>query len=259
MVRVILKDLGVEFPITPVSSRSLRNVVLQTASKIGGVITANDRDIGKVEALSHVTLNLKEGDRLALVGPNGAGKTTLIRTLAGIYEPTHGRRYVEGSVVPMFDIGLGIDDEATGYENILIRGLILGMSAARIHEKAAEIAEYSELGDYLNMPMRTYSDGMKLRLVFAIATAVQGEIILMDEWIAVGDANFKRKTQERLQERVFGSGIVVLASHDNELLKSICNLGLYLENGKMKHFGPIDDVIDHFEADIGTSKLELHS
>jgi ABC-2 type transport system ATP-binding protein len=250
VVRVILNDVGVEFPITPISSRSIRNVVVKTASKIGGIIIKGDEDGGRIEALSHINFTLEKGDRLALIGPNGAGKTTLIRTLAGIYEPTHGRRYVEGSLVPMFDIGLGLDEEATGYENILIRGLILGMSASHIHEKAASIAEYSELGDYLNMPMRTYSEGMKLRLVFAIATAVEGDIVLMDEWIAVGDTNFKRKTQERLHSKTFSSGIVILASHDTALLRDICNLGLYLEKGKMKCFGPIDEVLDMFAKDM---------
>lgn len=249
MVKIVLENVGVEFPVTPISSRSIRNVVLKTASKIGGKIIKDDEEHKKVRALSGISLTLNKGDRLALVGPNGAGKTTLIRTIAGIYEPTNGRRYVAGSLIPMFDIGLGLDEEATGYENIFIRGLILGLKASEITKKAEEIAEYSELGDYLNMPMRTYSEGMRLRLVFAIATALDGDIILMDEWIAVGDADFRRKTHSRLEEKTFSSGIVVLASHDTALLRKMCNLGLHLENGSVKNFGPLEEVLESIEAE----------
>jgi ABC-2 type transport system ATP-binding protein len=212
-----------------------------------GSFIKDQSNIEVVRALSDVSFTLQKGDRLGLVGSNGAGKTTLIRTLAGIYEPTHGSIAVEGTRVPMFDIGLGLDEEATGYENIYIKGLILGLPAKEIRNKMTEIAEYSGLGHYLDMPFRTYSEGMRLRLVFAIATSVEGDIILMDEWIAVGDAEFQQKTHERLREKTFSSGILVIASHNPGLLREICNLGIHLEGGAVKKFGPIEDVLAELE------------
>ena len=151
----------------------------------------------------------------------------------------------------MFDIGLGLDEEGSGYENIYIRGLILGLAPKAIASKVEEIAAYSELGKFLEMPIRTYSEGMRLRLVFAIATSIEGDIILMDEWIAVGDANFRRKTHERLRDKAFGSGIVVLASHDTSLLREMCNVGLHIESGTVKRFGPLEEVLTSLEQEYG--------
>ena len=196
-----------------------------------------------MQALDEISFSLKQGDRLGLVGHNGAGKTTLIRVLAGIYEPTRGSLRVVGRNVPMFDIGLGMDEEASGYENIRTRGLILGLSPEEIEERVPEIAEFAELGDYLELPIRTYSSGMLLRLVFSIAASIHGDIILMDEWIAVGDAQFRKKTHDRLQQITQRSGIVVLASHDFGLLRETCNLGLYLDGGRVRAFGALDDVL----------------
>ncbi len=185
---------------------------------------------------------------MALFGHNGAGKTTLIRVLAGIYEPTAGSLRTVGRNVPMFDIGLGMDEEASGYENIRTRGLILGLSPEEIEERVPEIVEFAELGEYLELPIRTYSSGMLLRLVFSIAASMHGDIILMDEWIAVGDANFRKKTHGRLQEITGKSGIVVLASHDHGLLRTTCNLGLYLDGGRVRAFGAIEDVLKELPA-----------
>ena len=250
MTRIVVENVGLDFPVVPLSSRSFRNLAVQAASKIGGnmIRTKGKSDIEVVRALSNINFTLEQGDRLALVGSNGAGKTTLIRTLAGIYEPTNGRVLVEGRRVPMFDIGLGLDEEATGYENIYIRGLILGLSPKEIDRRVNDIAAYSDLGDYLDLPFRTYSEGMRLRLVFAIATSIDGDIILMDEWIAVGDAAFRRKTHERLRDKTFSSGIVVLASHDTGLLREICNVALHLEGGTVRKFGPIEDVLAELET-----------
>ena len=237
------KQIGIEFPVAPPNARSFRHLAIKAASRVGGRVSKGEGSFQFVQALDEISFSLKQGDRLGLVGHNGAGKTTLIRVLAGIYEPTRGSVRVVGRNVPMFDIGLGMDEEASGYENIRTRGLILGLSPEEIEERVPEIAEFAELGDYLELPIRTYSSGMLLRLVFSIAASIHGDIILMDEWIAVGDAQFRKKTHDRLQQITQRSGIVVLASHDFGLLRETCNLGLYLDGGRVRAFGALDDVL----------------
>ena len=241
--------IGIEFPVAPPNARSFRHLAIRTASRVGGRVSKNEGAFRFVQALEGVSFTLRQGDRLALVGRNGAGKTTLIRVLAGIYQPTSGSLRVVGRNMPMFDIGLGMDEEASGYENIRIRGLILGLSPEEIEERLPEIAEFAELGDYLELPIRTYSSGMLLRLVFSIAASVHGDIVLMDEWIAVGDAQFRKKTHDRLQHITERSGIVVLASHDYGLLRETCNLALYLEGGRVRAFGQLDDVLKELPAE----------
>jgi ABC-2 type transport system ATP-binding protein/lipopolysaccharide transport system ATP-binding protein len=242
------KHIGIEFPVAPPNARSFRHLALRTASRVGGRVSKNAGSFQFVQALDDISFSLQQGDRLGLVGHNGAGKTTLIRVLAGIYEPTRGSLRVVGRNVPMFDIGLGMDEEASGYENIRTRGLILGLSPQEIDDRIPEIAEFAELGDYLELPIRTYSSGMLLRLVFSIAASIHGDIILMDEWIAVGDAQFRKKTHDRLQDITMRSGIVVLASHDHGLLRDTCNLGLYLDGGRVHAFGPLEDVLKELPA-----------
>jgi len=248
MTIIEAKNLGIEFPVAPQNARSFRHLALRTASRVGGKVSKNEGEFQFVQALDDISFTLKQGDRLGLLGHNGAGKTTLIRVLAGIYEPTRGSLRVVGRNVPMFDIGLGMDEEASGYENIRTRGLILGLSPQEIEERVPEIVEFAELGDYLELPIRTYSSGMLLRLVFSIAASIHGDIILMDEWIAVGDAQFRKKTHERLQDITMRSGIVVLASHDHGLLRDTCNLGLLLEGGRVRAYGAIEDVFKELPA-----------
>jgi homopolymeric O-antigen transport system ATP-binding protein len=248
MTLIEAKNLGIEFPVAPPNARSFRHLALRTASRVGGKVSKNAGSFQFVQALDDISFTLKQGDRLGLLGHNGAGKTTLIRVLAGIYEPTRGSLRVVGRNVPMFDIGLGMDEEASGYENIRTRGLILGLSPEEIEERIPEIVEFAELGDYLELPIRTYSSGMLLRLVFSIAASIHGDIILMDEWIAVGDAQFRKKTHDRLQEITARSGIVVLASHDHGLLRDTCNVGLFLEGGRVRAYGAIEDVFKELPA-----------
>jgi ABC-2 type transport system ATP-binding protein/lipopolysaccharide transport system ATP-binding protein len=243
MTLIEAKNIGIEFPVAPPNAQSFRHLAIKAASRVGGRVSKNDGSFRFVQALDDINFTLKQGDRLGLVGHNGAGKTTLIRVLAGIYEPTRGSLRTVGRNVPMFDIGLGMDEEASGYENIRTRGLILGLSPQEIDERIPEIVEFAELGEYLELPIRTYSSGMLLRLVFSIAASIHGDIILMDEWIAVGDAQFRKKTHDRLQDITTRSGIVVLASHDHGLLKNTCNLGLYLDGGRVRAFGALDDVL----------------
>jgi len=199
-----------------------------------------------VQALRDINLDLRSGDRLGLVGHNGAGKTTLLRVLAGIYHPTAGAIRCEGLRMPLTDIQVGQDDEATGYEMILMRGLLMGLKRSEIEEKVEEIAEFSELGKFLELPIRTYSSGMALRLFFSIATSITADIILMDEWIAAGDEAFIKKASARLQMLVDRAHIIVIASHSRATLQRICTRGLLLEAGRIKRSGTLDEALEAY-------------
>jgi ABC-2 type transport system ATP-binding protein len=237
------EGVGVDFPVATARAQSIKNVAMAQMHRIGGRVFDRGARVRIVRALDGISFSLAQGDRLGLVGPNGAGKTTLIRVLAGAYTPTAGRLHIKGTPVPLTDIGTGADDESTGYENIRLRGLLLGLSNREIEKKTNEIAAFSELGEYLHLPVRTYSSGMTLRLMFAIATSIEGNIVLMDEWIAVGDISFRRKANERLKAIAARAGILVIASHDEGILRDTCTLGLRLEAGRVKHFGPIGEVL----------------
>lgn len=242
-----LKDVRVAFPIYHGGSRSLKKSLLfrGTAGRIGK--DSNDRIV--VEALRDISIDLKSGDRLALIGSNGAGKTTLLRTMAGIYEPEAGLVESNGRISPMFDIGLGIDSDLTGYENIRLRGLILGLTAREIEERMTDIEEFTELGQYLDMPVRTYSSGMLVRLTFAVATSISPEILLMDEWILAGDAHFMSKAQARISSFVNNASILVLASHSVEVCQRWCNIGAWMEGGRIKQIGPIAEVLEAYREE----------
>lgn len=206
------------------------------------------RDSGRVvvEALQGITLAVREGDRLALLGHNGAGKSTLLRVMAGIYRPTWGTVHHAGRRVPLFDIHSGFDEEATGYENILMRGLLMGFSRIEMERKADDIARFSGLGKFINLPVRTYSSGMLLRLLFSISTSSEADILLMDEWIATGDQAFVDQANQRLHQMIDRSKILVFASHNPELLRKICNRAVLLEGGRVVLDGTLDAVIEQY-------------
>ena len=185
----------------------------------------------EVTALSNVNVELRAGDRLGLIGHNGSGKTTLLRALSGAYEPDEGTIEVQGHIAALLDLNLGIDPSATGMDNIRLRGRIAGLSSKEIDLRLPEIAEFSGLGAFLAMPVKTYSAGMQARLAFAAATAVEADVLLMDEWIAVGDADFQKLAHKRLLKLVERAGILVLASHDLDLLRLYCNKVMRLEGG----------------------------
>jgi ABC-2 type transport system ATP-binding protein len=189
------------------------------------------------------------GDRVGLVGHNGAGKSTLLRLLSGIYEPTRGRTVVRGRVAPVFDLGVGMDPEITGYENIIIRGLFLGQTRKQMLAKVDEIAEFTELGEYLSMPLRTYSTGMRVRLAMGVVTSIDPEILLLDEGIGAVDADFLKKAQSRLQALVERSGILVFASHSNEFLARLCKTAMWIDHGAIKMTGGIEEVVRAYEGD----------
>ena len=231
MASIILQDCSLALPIYGTINRSLKGAVM--ASATGGRIAAASRNVTVVEALKNVSLEIHAGDRVGIMGHNGAGKTSLLRMLAGIYEPSSGRMRVEGKVSSFINLGLGMDLEATGAENILLCGLMFGLEFDQIQRLTPSIAEFSGLGDFLDMPVRTYSSGMTLRLVLSIVTAVPAEILLMDEWLSVGDADFVVHAEERLRELVDSASILVLASHSEETIHNLCNVVVRLEHGEV--------------------------
>ncbi|SNT63928.1 lipopolysaccharide transport system ATP-binding protein [Tardiphaga sp. OK246] len=241
-----LDNVQVSLPIYHAGSRSLKKSLLFRGSS--GRISRDASDRITIEALRGISLSLQSGDRLALIGHNGAGKTTLLRVMAGIYEPDVGSISVRGRISPMFDIGLGIDTDLSGFDNIRIRGMILGMSPAEIEEHLPDIAEFTELGEYLEMPVRTYSSGMLMKLTFGIATCFEPEVLLMDEWILAGDAHFMVKAQRRIESFVRKANVMVLATHQMNVCREWCNLGLWLDQGIPKAFGPIEEVIGAYEG-----------
>jgi lipopolysaccharide transport system ATP-binding protein len=236
MARLELDNVSVSFPIFGAHALSLKRTLAAAAT--GGRIGI-ETGVTVIEALRDITLHLRDGDRLGIIGHNGAGKSTLLRTLAAVYPPTRGRYKREGSVSAFIDPMLGIEMDATGYENIFLRGLIMGMRRSQIAHLTSDIASFSGLGDYLEMPVRTYSTGMLMRLAFSIATSARTDILLMDEWLSVGDEAFQVQAETRLRELIDGAGILVLASHSRTLIEKECNLLLELSHGVANAPSPI--------------------
>jgi lipopolysaccharide transport system ATP-binding protein len=204
----------------------------------------------KVRALRDVTLRVKEGERLAILGHNGAGKSTLLKVLAGIYPPTKGTRRVEGRISSLFDIALGFEPEATGWENIAYRGYLQGETPHSIQAKVEPIAAFSELGEFLKMPVRYYSAGMMVRLAFSIATAIEPEILLVDEILSVGDMAFQQKAQARMREMMGKARLIVMVSHDLSALAKFCDRAVWMDHGCVRHAGSLSDVIDAYKASV---------
>lgn len=246
MASIQFIQAGVEIPIFNANSRSLKTRLMQIAT--GGTLTADQSGHVVVRALHDLNFQLADGDRVGLVGHNGAGKSTLLRVLSGVYTPTHGQVHLQGQVASLIDVSLGIDHEATGRENIFLRGALLGLSKKEINTKLDEIIEFSELGDFIDMPVRTYSSGMHLRLAFSVSTVIRPEILLMDEWLSVGDEGFKHKAEARMAELVESTKILVIASHSRHLIEKTCNRVLWLEHGVIKMDGPPADVCGAYFA-----------
>jgi lipopolysaccharide transport system ATP-binding protein len=223
MASINLNQVSVQMPVYSNHSRSMKSSFLKR-------LTKDKTQINSVTALNNLDLQLKDGDRLGVMGPNGSGKSTLLRTIAGIYEPTLGSIEVKGSIASLIDISLGMDMEATGYENIRMRGIMMGLKLKQIKAIEEEIADFTELGQFLEMPIRTYSTGMHMRLGFAVSTTVPADIILMDEWLSVGDSNFLVKAEKRLQDYIQKSSILVIASHSEDLISKLTNQLIRLEH-----------------------------
>lgn len=237
---IILKDVTVDIPIYNSQSRSIKKTVFGLAS--GGRIGKSDRGVTIVRSLSHINLEIKDGERIGLIGPNGAGKSTLLRVLGGAYIPTSGNALINGKIGSLIEVSLGIDSEATGLENIYLRAALLQIPKKIVDKQLQSIIEFTELGEFINMPVRTYSSGMHMRLAFAVSTMIRPEILLMDEWLSVGDRNFQNKAERRLTELIESSSILVIASHSRNLIEKCCTRALLLEGGCIKIDGTPKEV-----------------
>lgn len=212
----------------------------------GGKIGLNEKGKTIVSSLSNVSFDISPKERVGLIGHNGAGKSTLLRVLSKVYEPTCGIATIEGKVGSLIDVSLGIDGEATGVENIFLRAALLGIPTEVVEEELDNIIEFSELGDFIKMPVRTYSAGMHMRLAFAVSTMISPDILLMDEWLSVGDQSFQKKAEKRLNALIERSNILIIATHSKELIQKCCNRVLWLEHGRLKMDGTPEEVLPSY-------------
>lgn len=240
MASIFFENVCVDFPIYNASARSLKKRLFQVTT--GGQINADEDGRVTIRAIENLNLKIQNGDRVGLLGHNGAGKSTLLRLLSGVYEPSSGHAKINGEIGSLIDVSFGIDPESSGLENIFLRGALLGLTRSEIKAKLDQIIEFSELGDFIDMPVRTYSSGMHLRLAFSVSTIIRPEILLMDEWLSVGDEGFKARAEERMKELVDQTHILVIATHSRDLVEKTCNRALWLEHGKIKMDGPSDEV-----------------
>jgi ABC-2 type transport system ATP-binding protein/lipopolysaccharide transport system ATP-binding protein len=247
MASISLRNVSVDIPVFAVGNTSLKTALLRKA--VGGKFAHAGSNV-IINALNDISIEARDGDRIGLVGHNGAGKTTLLRVLAGVYPPTSGRAETIGRVSPMFDISLGMTPDSTGIENIKVCGALWGLSQAEIAAGIDDVIEFTELDEYLNIPVRTYSAGMLLRLSFAIATLRQPDILLLDEIIGVGDASFMAKAKARLEKIVRQAQILVVSSHSDIIIRDLCEKAIWLDKGHVAAFGAVDDVLAAYKASV---------
>lgn len=246
MTFIKLSNVGVTFSIFNTKTRSVRNTLINA---IGGKVNAIDNTV-YVRALDNIDLEIKEGDRVGLIGHNGAGKSTMLKLLSKIYEPTEGKMEISGYTSSLTDITMGMDPENSGYDNIIMRCILMGMTFKHAKEMVKEIIDFSELSEYIDLPTRTYSSGMYMRLAFTIATCIAPDILIMDEMIGTGDASFIEKARKRALELIEQTKIMVISSHDMQIMRDICTRGLWMEKGKVRMDGEINEVIEAYNRHI---------
>jgi lipopolysaccharide transport system ATP-binding protein len=236
-----LREASVDFAVYNAVNRSLKNRIVFPPT--GGVMGQDKDGLISVRSLDRISLEIHAGERVGLLGHNGAGKTTLLRVLSGIYLPTEGEALIRGKCTSLINISLGIDHEATGRENIFLRSALMGLSSSQVRERQEEIIAFSGLGEFIDMPFRTYSSGMQLRLAFSVSTCIRPQILIMDEWLSTGDQDFKERAQQRIEEVLAATQVLVLASHSMELLAKNCNRIIWLDHGKVRMDGAVEDVV----------------
>lgn len=240
MGHILLNNVSVDIPIFNSQGRSLKKTIMGMAT--GGRIGLTESGRTVVRSLDHLNLEIKSHERVGLIGHNGAGKSTLLRVLSSVYEPTEGVAKITGSIGSLIDISLGIDLEATGLENIYLRSALLGIPKKNVDKELNSLVEFIELGDFINMPVRTYSTGMHMRLAFAVSTMISPDILLMDEWLSVGDQSFQEKAENRLNRLIERTNILVIATHSRRLIERCCTRVLWLEHGRLKMDGSPEQV-----------------
>ena len=246
MPHLYAKNVSLTFPLYTANTLPASN---READDIPNIVKDKSGRMIGVKSLSGVNFELNAGDKLAIIGANGSGKTTLLQVLAGIYPPDEGYVEIQGTCTNLININLGMQADVTGNDNIMLRGLAAGHSRPEVEEQREQIAEFSQLREFLDMPVRTYSSGMRVRLSFAIATAFRPEILLLDEWLSAGDASFQARAVERMNSFVSEAGILVLASHYRELLRTNCNRAIWLERGSIRAEGDVEAVWDAYAED----------
>lgn len=243
-----LRGVSVYLPVYSVKAKSLRQTL--TRMTVGGALFRRSDETVVVQALENVSLSIGDGERVALIGGNGAGKTTLLKTMAGVYTPAKGVVQVKGAVSSALNIGLGMDPELTGRRNIYLLAYYRGISRREVERQIDSIIEATDLGSFIDLPVSTYSTGMTGRLTFAVATAFQPDVLLMDEWLLAGDAQFMNKATARVEEFVSKARIVVLASHSLEIVRNFCTSAALLDGGRLVAYGPVDDVVEHYQEQV---------
>ncbi len=240
MMLIELDDIGLVFHVRRHGRISLKEYI------VSGLFRRPRDNTMEVRALEGINLRVGEGDRLGIVGSNGAGKSTLLKLLAGFYPPTAGRREVRGRISSLFEISLGFESDASGWENIAYRGYLQGETPRSIRDKVKSIADFSELGEFLDMPVRYYSAGMMIRLAFSIATAVEPEILIIDEVLAAGDASFQSKARDRMRNLITRARVVVVVSHDMTAIAQLCDRAIWMDHGRIRLEGPASEVIEAY-------------
>lgn len=246
MSHILLENVSLSYPVFGANGRSFKTGLVKMAT--GGTVGKTHHQLW-IEALKNINLHLQSGDRLGLIGHNGAGKTTLLKVLAEIYEPTTGSISIQGRSSCLFDMMMGMDNESTGYENIVLRGLLLGLSRTSIKNLIPDIEAFAALGEFMKMPIKTYSSGMRIRLAFAIITSLPSDILLLDEVMNVGDVRFMEKAKVRMKNLIHKADILVLSTHDPLIMKEFCNKALWLEHGTIKAIGNIDTVLHQYQQE----------
>ncbi len=244
MSHIVVHNVNVHYPILQDHYMSIRRAMLRVIT--GGRLYRQDKDTKLVHALKDVCFELRDGDRVGLVGRNGAGKSTLLKTIGGFILPDNGNLHVSGVVTSLFSVNGGMDIERSGYDNVFLMGRLLGIHRKEMIKHLADIAEFSELGHFLKMPVRAYSDGMKVRLGVAIVTCIHPDILILDEAIGAGDAHFIEKTTQRAQKLYERANIMIMASHDPVILRRLCNKAIWLDQGKVIKTGPVEEVIEAY-------------